>query len=323
MAKFNQSGAFANRSNLASEIGAQGMTFMIKQWGAARARIASAAALAIALLAAPPTRAWDDSGRHYLALGDSVAFGYNPLLDFRDENNFIGYPARVTDALDDRVANVSCPGETSSHFIALTGVDRGCGAYRKAFPLHHLYTTSQLDFADTFLQTHPETHVVSLDIGANDLFLLEDFCGGAANAQCILAGLPALQASVSSNLDVIYGHIRNQDGYRHKLVALTYYSLNYADPTTSYVTSQLNAVVAARTQAWGGVVADGFAAFANASALYNGDTCAAGLRIVTSVSPLKCDIHPTQLGRRILARAILEALREGGRSGAAVSALEN
>lgn len=296
---------------------------MIKQWGAARARIASAAALAIALLAAPPTRAWDDSGRHYLALGDSVAFGSNPLLDFRDANNFIGYPTHVADSLDDRLANVSCPGETSSHFIALTGIDRGCGAYRKVFPLHRSYTSSQLDYADAFLQTHPDTHVVSLDIGANDLFLLEDVCGGAANTSCILAGLPALLALVSSNLDTIYGHIRNQDGYRHNLVALTYYSLNYADQTTTYVTSRLNAVVAARTQAWGGVVAEGFDAFAAASALYGGDTCAAGLRIVKSVSPLNCDIHPTQLGRRILARAVLEALHKGDRSAAAVTALGN
>jgi len=295
---------------------------MTKLIGDARAWIASAALAAFALVVASTTSAVADSDRDYLALGDSVAFGYNPLFDFRNPNNFIGYPSPAAAALDDRLANASCPGETSSHFISLTGIDRGCGPFRAVFPLHKSYASSQLDFADAYLAAHPETRVVSLDIGANDLFLLEDACGGAANTQCILTGLPALLALVSSNLDTIYGHIRNQDGYRHKLVALTYYSLNYADRTTTYVTSQLNAVVAARTQAWGGVVADGFVAFANASALYSGDTCAAGLRIVTKASPLTCDIHPTRHGRRILARAILEALHEGGRHGEdAVSAL--
>lgn len=73
--------------------------------------------------------------------------------------------------------------------------------------------------------------------------------------------------------------------------------------------SQVNQVVAARTLAWGGIVADGFGAFAAASAAYGGDTCAAGLRIVVSTSPLTCDIHPSPAGRDLLAKAIVKALR--------------
>jgi lysophospholipase L1-like esterase len=250
----------------------------------------------------------------YLALGDSVAFGYSPLLNPTNADNFIGYPDEVAAALKENLTNASCPGETSSHFIDLSSSDNGCGAWRFLFklPLHAAYSTAQLAFADSFIQSHPKTLVVSIDMGANDLFVVENGCGGAttpAEIQCILLGLPAMLATLSTNLDTIYGHIRNLDGYHHKLVALTYYSLNYSDPLTTGVISQVNEVVAARTQAWGGIVADGFGAFAAASDAYGGDTCAAGLLIVLSTSPLTCNIHPSPAGRDLLAQAIVKALR--------------
>ena len=201
----------------------------------------------------------------------------------------------------------STPGETSSHFISLAGTDHGCETYRSSFPLHvATYSTAQLEFADGFLQSHQQTLVVSIDIGANDLFILEDGCRG--NIGCIQAGLHGMLATLSANLDTIYGHIRNLDGYHHKLVALTYYSLNYGDPVSTGVISQVNQVVTDRTVAWGGIVADGFGAF-EAAAAYGGDTCAAGLRIVVSSSPLSCDLHPSPAGRDLLAHAIVNALR--------------
>lgn len=250
----------------------------------------------------------------YLALGNSVAFGYSPLADPSNIGNFIGYPNTVAAALKETLTNASCPGETSSHFISLAASDHGCGSWRFTFnfPLHVTYDTSQLAFADGFLQSHPKTLVVSIDIGANDLFVLEAGCGGAATPDeihCILMGLPAMLATLSANLDTIYGHIRNLDDYHHKLVALTYYSLNYSDPIGTNVISQVNQVVANRTLAWGGIVADGFGAFAAAAAAYSGDTCAAGLRIVLTSSPLTCDIHPSPAGRDLLAQAIVNALR--------------
>ena len=258
---------------------------------------------------AHPAKALAASNRpqEYLALGNSVAFGVNPLFDESNADNFIGYPTPVAAALKETLTNASCPGETSSHFINLSGSDHGCGAYRLNFPLHVAYSTTQLAFADGFLQSHPKTLVVSIDIGANDLFVLEEGCGG--NVNCILSGLPGMLATLSANLDTIYGHIRNQDGYHHKLVALTYYSLNYSDPIGTKVISQVNQVVADRTLAWKGIVADGFGAFAAASTAYGDDTCAAGLRIVLSSSPLTCDIHPSPAGRDLLAQAIVKALR--------------
>ncbi len=277
------------------------------------AAVAFLATLATTLLATGPALpgalATSNRPQDFLALGNSVAFGYNPLLDFRNADNFIGYPTPAAAALKETLTNASCPGETSSHFISLTGSDNGCGDYRAQFPLHVAYSTSQLAFADGFLQSHPKTLVVSINIGANDFFVLEKQCGGPTQIACIQAGLPGMLATLSANLDTIYGHIRNLDGYHHELVALTYYSLNYSDPVGTALISQVNQVVAHRTVAWGGIVADGFGAFAAASNAFGGDTCAAGLRIVVSSSPLTCDIHPSPEGRDLLARAIVNALR--------------
>src|SRR5437867_36777 len=147
------------------------------------AAVALLAILATTLLAGPAARSTLAASRRpqeYLALGNSVAFGYSPLVDPSNANNFIGYPTPVAAALKENLTNASCPGETSSHFISLTGSDNGCGTYRLNFPLHVAYSTTQLKFADGFLQSHPKTLVVSIDIGANDLFVLENGCGGAS-----------------------------------------------------------------------------------------------------------------------------------------------
>jgi lysophospholipase L1-like esterase len=264
--------------------------------------------VAITVVANPGAVAASSRPAEYLAIGDSLAFGFSPLV-YPPVNPaaFVGYPDKVAEALDGHLTNAGCPGETSSHFIDLAGSDNNCGLWRAYFPLHTSYDTAQLAFADEFLQSHPKTLVVSIDIGANDLFVLQRECGGDVN--CILAGLPAMLATLSANLDTIYGHIRNLDSYKHKLVALIYYSLNYSDPIGTAVISQVDQVVANRTLAWGGIVADGFGAFKAASTAFGGDSCAAGLLIVLSSSPLACDVHPSPAGRDLLAQAIVNALR--------------
>jgi lysophospholipase L1-like esterase len=263
---------------------------------------------------APPATADAASSRPqtYLALGDSLAFGYSPLADPASAGNFIGYPDTVAAALKLRLTNAACPGETSSHLVDLAGIDNNCGLWRANAPLHVTYTSTQLAFADAFLKSHPKTLVVSIDIGANDVQALVNSCGGMttpAQVKCIQDGLPGVLATLSTNLDTIYGHIRNGDRYHHKLVAVTTYSTNYGDPLLTGVVAQINAVVADRTLAWHGIVADGFGAFAAASAASNGDACAAGLLIVTSSAPLTCDSHPSPAGRDLMARAIVTALR--------------
>src|SRR5260370_17978467 len=134
------------------------------------------------ILAAPAVRhalAASNQAPDYLALGDSVAFGYSPLVDPSDPHNFSGYPTSAARALKENLTNASCPGETSGHFIDLTGSDNGCGAFRAHFPLHVAYSGTQLEFADSFLQSHPNTQLVSINIGATVLSALISAAVGA------------------------------------------------------------------------------------------------------------------------------------------------
>jgi lysophospholipase L1-like esterase len=251
----------------------------------------------------------------YLALGDSVAFGYNPLVDPRNAANFVGYPEALAKWLDLDLRNASCPGEASGGFISLMGVDDVCRPYRfgtpgvqPALPLHVAYSTSQLDFAVAFLRAHPRTRLVTLDIGANDLFVLRRQCAGVTT--CIVNGLPGLFSSLSTNLTTIYSRLRGEAHYRHALVALTYYTVNYSDQAEVATIQSINNAVASTTIAAQGHVADGFGAFKAVADTAAGSSCAAGLLIQLSASPLTCDIHPSPRGRDLLANAIATVLRQ-------------
>jgi lysophospholipase L1-like esterase len=264
----------------------------------------------VAALAAPATAAASSRPVEYLALGDSLAFGYSPYLSPANPTGFVGYPDVVAGVLRNNLTNASCPGETSSHFIDLAGADHGCGGWRFGYgaPLHVSYATSQLAFADAFLKTHPRTRLITLDIGANDVGALRDACKSApVPVNCIVAGMPAMLMTLRANLDTIYKHIRTIDGYKYTIVGLTFYSPNYADTLTTGAIQQVNQVLVDRTLAWGGVVADGFGSFAAASAHHGGDTCAAGLRIPL-VPPPGCDDHPSRAGRILLGLTILRAV---------------
>jgi lysophospholipase L1-like esterase len=275
-------------------------------WWRLMALVVTGATL-IGLTAAPAAAEERREDAGYLALGDSVAFGFNPLLDFRNAANFVGYPEAAAQRLDLDVTNASCPGEASGGFISLTGTDNGCRHYRAApFPLHVSYSTSQLDFAVAFLRSHPQTRLVTLNIGANDLFVLQRACLG--NITCIVNGFPTLLNVLSGNLRTIYGHIRGDAHYTHRLVALTYYLTNYNDPVGVSLIGALNGVVSGATVAAHGKVADGFDAFRRAAATAGGDSCAAGLLVVTSSKPLLCDVHPSALGRDALAAAVVDAV---------------
>lgn len=252
----------------------------------------------------------DAKAGRYLALGDSVAFGYITQAGFEYVNpdNFIGYPEYVGDMLRLHTVNAACPGETTGGFLSLAGVDNGCNAFRAEFPLHATYISSQLDFATRFLRHHPETRLVTIDLGANDAFLLEDACASAANPQqCIDAGLPAVLATVGANMQTVLADLR-ATGFDGVIVVVNYYSLDYSDATGTALTQLLNQVLSAPAAVYGAVVADVFTAFqAVASKLSAGKTCNAGLLNVNPQNQLLCDVHPTQSGQRLMAQTILRA----------------
>ena len=247
----------------------------------------------------------------YLALGDSVAFGYVPpeavpAPNYSDPRSFVGYPEDVARALHIPVSNSSCPGETTASFFVPGAPSNGCEnapgssvGYRTEFPLHVQYRGTQMQYALRFLAVHRDTRLVTIDIGANDVFLCQettkDACASAAELQAVLK-------KIQTNLTIIYTLIRDVAHYRGLLVALTYYSISYSDPTQVAGTEALDSVIASVTEKFGGKVADGFTAFEGPSLAAGGSPCAAGLLI--KLPDGTCNIHPSPAGHLLLAKAI-------------------
>ena len=247
----------------------------------------------------------------YLALGDSVAFGYVPpqavpAPNYRSAHSFVGYPEDVAQALHVRVWNASCPGETTDSMLTPGVQSNGCEnspgspvGYRTEFPLHVQYKGTQMAYALKYLAVHRHTRLVTINIGANDAFLCQETTADHCTSP---AELTALVTEIQTNLTTIYTQIRDVAHYQGLLVALTYYSLDYSDPVQVAQAQLLDAVIAGVTKAFGGKVASGFAAFKGASASFGGSPCAAGLLI--KLPDGTCNIHPSPAGHLLLAQAI-------------------
>src|SRR5215831_9406472 len=72
-----------------------------------------------------------DANGTYLALGDSVAFGYVPpqavpAPNYQVAHSFVGYPEYLAQQLDEHVANASCPGETTASLLVAGAPSNGC-----------------------------------------------------------------------------------------------------------------------------------------------------------------------------------------------------
>ncbi len=244
-------------------------------------------------------------GRPYLALGDSVSFGFITQAGFEYVNpdNFIGFPTYVGQAIKLRTSNAACPGETTGSFLSSTALDDGCRAYRAAVPLHVSYTSTQLDFALSFLKSHPETRLVTVGLGANDLLLLRNACGGIP--ACIAAGLQQVLTDVAANLLEILNDLR-ATGFRGIIVVVNYYSVDYSDPVETGFTAALNQAIAAASAQTGTIVADVFTAFQTASVPAGGHTCNAGLLNASPRNEFTCDVHPSQSGQMLIARTVAQ-----------------
>lgn len=251
----------------------------------------------------PATTSPADVGT-YLALGDSVPFGYRAGADaeFSDPANFVGYPELVGAELGLEVLNAACPGETTVSFLDVQGQSNGCTntlmsdfGYRLGYPVHVQYESqdqSQLSFAVETL-TESDVELVTVQIGANDAFVCQqttaDRCSSAASVE-------ALGQTVQANLDLILSTLRDEGGYDGQIVVLTYYALDYSDELGA-ATALLGNGIAQVAEANGATVADSYAAFREAATAAGGSSIDAGL-------VLPNDVHPTEEGQRLLAEAV-------------------
>jgi len=247
------------------------------------------------------------AARLYLALGDSVSFGFiaNAGFEYVNPQNFVGFPDYFGKALKFNTKNGACPGETSGSFLSFTAPDDGCRFFRSQAPLHVSYSSTQLDFAVSFLRRHPNTRLVSLSLGANDVLLLRAQCAG--DPQCIALGLPQVLAAVETNLSAILGDLRAA-GFKGIIVVVNYYSVDYSDANQTAITAALNQAlkIAASTDA-ATVVADVFTAFQGIAASAGGHTCNVGLLNASVQNQFVCDIHPSQSGQKLIARIVDQA----------------
>lgn len=248
-----------------------------------------------------------------LALGDSIAFGYNPFGDFTKENKFKGYPEALKDEF--KVTNSACPGETSGSFLSAMAPDNGCRAYRASYPLHVSYgsATTQMQFALAQVTAPKEKDrptQITLNVSGNDIFLLQGQCASQPDPNaCFSNGAPALIQQVATNVATILGGIR-QAGYTGPITYMNLYATDYSDPNAVGFLNALNTNVSNAARMYGQAkIADAFTAFQAAAGSQS--PCAAGLLIrkpTTSSGEISCDVHPTQAGHEVLADSVLDAM---------------
>jgi len=259
------------------------------------------------------------AGSGYLALGDSVPFGYmestvTPVPDYTHAANFVGYPEILGSELGLKVANFACPGETTSSMINESAQSNGCEntvtpgtpAYRSTFPLHHKYTGSQLSAAVTYLKNHKGVRLVTLMVGANDLFVCEETTADHCASQTEQLGV---LSTIQKNVHTIVSALRTKAGYNGQLVLVDYYSLDYANATDNLQSTAGNHVLNLGGHGFHVRFANGFSTFETASAHAGADPCTAGL--LTQLSTGGCGIHPTYAGQTLLASAVLQKLKLG------------
>jgi hypothetical protein len=273
------------------------------------------------------------SGLPYLALGDSVPFGYNPVDAVNDPTNihaFTGYPEVLPIAgkfAPNPIANASCEGETTGSFINVAAPDNGCQAWKAAGDAMHVtyaaLSESQLEYAVVYLLEHPNTATVSIQIGANDILLVQLACEAAYSTSdpnyatevgaCEEAGIPKAIEGAAANIGYIAGALRTPAaeggaGYTGQIVLMTYYALQYtntSDPTFQAVYGLDTAMVelAQGYPQLGLSIGKSFSTFAVAAdALGGGDACKAGL--LYKLSDGTCNKHPSLAGQALLAAVV-------------------
>jgi lysophospholipase L1-like esterase len=280
--------------------------------------------LALAMLATPMLGG-NQTNYTYLALGDSIPYGYDPTLfspslPTPTPAQFTGYPevvAQVEHLLQSKKeVNAACPGETSGSFWIAGAPDNGCNGpgpqgqppFKTSIGLHTNYTGTQLGFAVSQLTSNKHINLVTLGIGGNDLLLLEQQClapGVLSFSDCVAGSLQGVLDSYAANLTAILASLRAK--YNGTVVLVTSYSPS-ADPLFIQAIGALDFMMTQVGTNFGVKFADEFTAFQIASAPFNGDPCAAGLLV--RLTATTCDVHPSPAGRDLLAATVVLATQK-------------
>jgi lysophospholipase L1-like esterase len=300
-----------------------------------RARLFACVALVVALgaLALAPGAVAAGPGTKYLALGDSLAYGYH-AAQFQNELKEKGFveAANFHDGyVDDfgatlkllnpklTIVNDGCPGETTDTMIKGSGAG---GAYcaggptgtpfPKAF-LHHPYPGTQLEDA-LAIAKEPGVGTITLDIGANDILqFLGSTCGFPATFTCTEEQVAAEIGHVVTNIGSILGQLRAADP-KATIVFVSQYN---PYPTVLSPEGRGDATVEALNTAIKGVASTLGVKFANTARVINfsgthGGPEAGDIATVCAFTAMcpggtfnpaspEADIHPTKAGYAAMA----------------------
>jgi lysophospholipase L1-like esterase len=253
---------------------------------------------------------------YYLALGDSLAQGFQPDGIFPPYYQADGYVPQVYAALsaaDSKLVleNISCGGEGTVSMIDGSqppSAGPSCGS--PVFYRHWYPHKTQLAEAVNFLAAHKDnTEVVTIDIGGNDVgFCLFDAAdiGGCLNNAF---------ATVGANLDTILTQLQTASPdativgmtYHNPVACAYFFGQQDQAAFVSGVVQTLNLVLASVYAAHGIRVADVAGAFSVGAGLEAEATAA--LNWTWFCSPDHSgDIHPNDAGYQVIAEAFLDAL---------------
>ncbi len=236
---------------------------------------------------------------YYMALGDSLSFGYQPNLDFS-----AGFADDIFNDLHfvdvTGIVNYACAGETTDTFIHGGCVGR--------FAHHGSYTGAQLTAAVDFLKKEANRgHVspITLEIGSNDVIPDWDqfTCTASPNVDSDLAHMDAnlTQMILPQLVDALQSRTNANNGDLH---LLNYYN-PYAKecPNSAQFVHTLNDHLAADAAQFKIPVVDVYGAFGGDANMVS------HICDYTWICDARFhDIHPTNTGYKIIAKAVELAL---------------
>jgi lysophospholipase L1-like esterase len=224
----------------------------------------------------------------YLALGDSLAFGYQPDLNY-DDGYADDFYANLQGHGVTAIANLGCPAETSVTFL-----NGKCPVpILRKFP----YVGSQLNAALLYLALHPgQVSPVTLDIGANDISRDINTKTCATNTSQFASDLATLDANLTQTiLPQLHNALVVNGKLTGDLVVMNYYDpyQNICPNTVSY-SQTVNQHIANDVADYGTVV-DVFSTFGGATTP-NPNICS-----YTWECSIFHDIHATDTGYSVIA----------------------
>lgn len=242
--------------------------------------------------------------QYYLALGDSLAYGYQPNFDW--SHGYANYFfTNLQGHGSNSLINMGCPGETTTTFI-----NGGCA---NAWLDHYHYSGAQLNAAVNFIKSHPgQVSPVTLDIGANDLTPDITISGSTCTIKSTWAtDEQNTIARIKSILTALMNALTNSSGQlTGDLLVMNYYdpyenvcSASLPDLATfdSDIASAVSSVYA-NFGSNGNAVADVFGAFGGQTPPPNSTIC--NDTWYTASCPGKSsstDIHPNRTGYSLIA----------------------